>query len=369
MSRLSGATMIVGSVPLEGPEEVFRACASALSPYLSAYPDGETGPRKYWTFSLASLVYSRHPDLTAVNAPERGDVTQPGRDASQEEWNNSWWTFRLRDGVDSLTFDRLHYASAAAESYSIFSRLRDEGVVPVDARFQVSLPATGSAVMGFFARSEEWPIVYDAYRRAIRGEVARIVEQLPPEDLVIQWDIASEVRDILAGDRPLLPWSPQTPLEEKWQRHLGDMNELSREIPEDVALGYHFCFGTWGGWPKSYTDDISIHVRLANEAVRRAGRRVDYVHMPVMPDADDDFFPPLQELSIGDTRPFLGIVLNDGLEAFERRAKAVARYLPDFGIASYCGWGREAPEDVPVLLADLRACCDHYRQVSLSAMR
>ena len=369
MSRISGVTMIVGSVPLDGPEEVFRACADALSPYLYAYPDGETGSRKYWTFSLASLIYSHHPDLEPVNAPEAGDVTQPGRDATQQEWNNSWWTFRLRDGVDSLTFDRLHYAHAAAESFRIFSRLRDEGVIPAHARFQVSLPATGSAVMGFFAHSEEWPVVYDAYRRGIRAEVARIVDQVPPEDLVIQWDIASEVRDILAGDRPLLPWSPQTSLEEKWQRHLGDMNELSREIPEDVALGYHFCFGTWGGWPKSYTDDISIHVRLANEAVRRAGRRVDYVHMPVMPDAGDDFFPPLQELSIGDTRPFLGIVLNDGLEAFERRAKAVARYLPDFGIASYCGWGREAPEDVPVLLADLRACCEHFTQALLPAMR
>ena len=368
MSRISGVTMIVGSVPLEGPEEVFRACASALSPYLSAYPDGETGSRKYWTFSLASLVYSRHPDLVAVNAPEAGEVTQPGPEAGQEEWNRSWWTFRLRDGVDSLTFDHLHYTAAAVESYGIFARLRDEGVIPAGARFQVSLPATGSAVMGFFANSEEWPVIYDAYRRAIRAEVRQIADQVPHEDLVIQWDIASEVRDILAGDKQLLPWSPKTSVEEKWQRHLGDMNELSHEIPEDVALGYHFCFGTWGGWPKSVSDDISIHVRLANEAVRRAGRRVDYVHMPVMPDAADDFFPPLEDLAIGDTRPFLGIVLNDGLDAFDRRAKAVARYLSDFGIGSYCGWGREAPEDVPMLLEDLRACCEHFEAL-VPAMR
>jgi hypothetical protein len=27
------------------------------------------------------------------------------------------------------------------------------------------------------------------------------------------------------------------------------------------------------------------------------------------------FFPPLEELSIGDTRPYLGIVLDDGVEA------------------------------------------------------
>jgi hypothetical protein len=367
VSRTSGVTMIVGSVPLEGPEEVFRACASELSPFLSGYPDGETGSRKYWTFGLASLVYSRHPDLEAVNAPEGGEVKQPGADASPEEWNRSWWTFRLREGVESLTFDRLHYAPAAAESYRIFARLRDDGIIPAGARFQVSLPATGSAVMGFFARPEEWPVIYDAYRRAIKAEVQRIVEQVPRDDLVIQWDIASEVRDILAGNRPLLPWSPQTSLEEKWQRHLGDMNELSHDIPDDVALGYHFCFGTWGGWPKSRTDDIGVCVRLANEAVRRAGRRVDYVHMPVMPDAGDDFFPPLAELAIGDTKPYLGIVLDDGFESFERRATAAGRYLSDFGIASYCGWGRESPEDIPRLLADLRACAEHFTQTLLPA--
>ena len=85
--------------------------------------------------------------------------------------------------------------------------------------------------MGFFARPADWPAVYDAYRRAIRHEVAQIVASIPNDDLVIQWDIASEVRDILAGDAPLLPWSPETSLEEKWQRHLGDMGHLVRRHP------------------------------------------------------------------------------------------------------------------------------------------
>jgi hypothetical protein len=364
VTTTKGAAMVVGSVPLASAEDVFRACARELSPFLSAYPDGEVGERRYWTFSLASLIYSKHPDLEAVNTPPGGVVQQPTRDASKEEWNRSWWTFRLREGVTSITFDRLHYAPAAAESYGVFRRLRSEGVIPSHAKFKVCLPATGSAIMGFFARPADWPALSDAYRRAIRAEVARIVEQIPAEDLVIQWDIASEVRDILAGDRPLLPWSPQTSLEEKWQRHLGDMGELSRDIPEDVALGYHFCFGTWGGWPKSHAPDMSVCVRLANEAVVRAGRRVDYVHMPVMPDATAAFLTPLQNLSIGDTKPYLGIVLEDGLEGFERRAKAASRYLTNFGIASYCGWGRESPEEVPRLLAGLRSCAERFTKVS-----
>jgi hypothetical protein len=105
--------------------------------------------------------------------------------------------------------------------------------------------------MGFFEQADDWPVAYAGYRRAIRAEVAAIAEIVPHEDLAVQWDTASEVRDILAGDEPLLPWSPHTSLEEKWSRHLQDMNELAGTVPEDAVLGYHFCFGTWGGWPKS----------------------------------------------------------------------------------------------------------------------
>lgn len=353
MSRL-GVVHLVGSVPLETVEDVLRTCAATLGTLVSAYPDGEVGERKYWTFYLPTRTYSKHADLEAVNAPPDGQVRQPTRGASKNEWNRSWWTFRLRAGVTQLTFESLGYAQEATRSYATFRRLREAGEIPAEARFQVSLPATGSAVMGFFAQPTDWPVVYDAYRRAIRAEVAQMVASIPHDDLVIQWDIASEVRDILAGDRPLLAWSPQTSLDEKWQRHLGDMDHLSADIPEDVVLGYHFCFGTWGGWPKSEAPDMSVCVRLANEAVVRAGRRVDYVHMPVMPHAGDDFFAPMRDLAIGGTRPFLGIVLDDGLDAFERRARAAHRYLPDFGIASYCGWGREDPSTVPVLLANLR---------------
>jgi hypothetical protein len=358
VSEPSGSVLVVGSVPLPSAEEVFRACAKELGPYLSAYPDGETGARSYWTFYLATHTYSTHPDLVDVNAPPGGRVQQPEPGASREEWNRSWWTFRLREGVTSITHDSLHYAEPARDSYETFSRLRDDGEIPAGARFKVCLPTTGGATMPFFARPDEWPVLYDAYRRAMRAELHKIADAIPPRDLVIQWDIATEVRDILAGDRPLLPWSPQTSLEEKWQRHLGDMGELASGIPDEAGLGYHFCFGTWGGWPQSDAPDMDVCVRLANEAVARAGRRVDYVHIPVMPDAADAFFEPMKDLAIGDAKPYLGIVLKDGVDAFRKRAEAASRHYPDFGIASYCGWGREDPAELPAVLAELRACAE-----------
>ena len=88
------------------------------------------------------------------------------------------------------------------------------------------------------------------------------------------------------------------------------------------------------------------------EAVARAGRRVDYIHVPVMPDATVG--SPLRSAIFGSaTRNYLGVVLGDGSDAFVRRAVDAGRYLPRFGIASDCGWGREDPDRVPALLADL----------------
>jgi hypothetical protein len=106
---------------------------------------------------------------------------------------------------------------------------------------------------------------------------------------------------------------------------------------------------------------------LANEAVARAGRRVDYVHIPVMPDAAAEFFAPLQSLRLGDTRTYLGVVLGDGRDAFAKRVIDASRYLPRFGIASYCGWGREDPGNVPRLFADLRECCERFAAMDMAA--
>jgi hypothetical protein len=367
MIRMTGTVLVVGSVPLPSAEMVFRTCTRELGPYVFAYPDGEVGNRRYWTFYLASTTYANHPDLESVDVPASGLVMKPGRGTTEDEINRTWWRFQLGKGVETPVFDDLHYAEVASESYAVFTQLRDEQVIPAEARFQVSLPATGSAIMPFFARSTEWPVLYDAYRLAMRREVQRIVDAIPPRDLVIQWDIATEVRDILAGSSLLFPWAPRVAIDEKWRWHLRDFEELSANLPEEACLGYHFCFGTWGGWPHSTAADMSVCVRFANEAVARAGRRVDYLHMPVMPDAGEAFFAPLQQLRVGETRAYLGIVLGDGAEAFQRRAIEARRYIPKFGIASYCGWGREDSTRLPSLLTDLRECAERFSTMDMAA--
>ena len=47
-----------------------------------------------------------------------------------------------------------------------------------------------------------------------------------------------------------------------------------------------------------------------------------------------------------DARVYLGIIHHtDGLTGFRRRFEIAKQYLPDFGIASVCGYGRLSLED------------------------
>src|SRR5260370_9173628 len=119
--------------------------------------------------------------------------------------------------------------------------------------------------------------------------MATLGEKFPAKELAIQWDCSTEVQDSYGG-------IPGFPLDGAIERNLTEVRNLSPHIPSDVALGYHFCFGTLGGWPRFQPDDLSQVVRLANGFVAASGRRVDLGHIPVLDPPDNRFFPPLKDL-------------------------------------------------------------------------
>ena len=62
---------------------------------------------------------------------------------------------------------------------------------------------------------------------------------------------------------------------------------------------------------------------------------------------DERFFAPLTGLQAGDARVFLGIVLPlDGEPGLRRREATARKFLPDFGVALYCGF-RVQPGSTP----------------------
>ena len=119
---------------------------------------------------------------------------------------------------------------------------------------------------------------------------------------------------------------PGFPLAGAIERNLTEVRNLSPHIPSDVALGYHFCFGTLGGWPRFQPNDLSQAVELANGFVAASGRRVDWIHLPVLDRSDDAFFAPLANLKPQGARVYLGAIHN--MERFRRADRHRAQVSP-----------------------------------------
>jgi hypothetical protein len=363
--RMHADVLLVGSMPFPTVQEALRS-AAALGADATGLPDGESGDRRFWVTFLPTRTYSRHPDLFESRSPNDGFDHQPDHDATTVRPGAArefHWTYRVKDGVEALEFDGLGYAEIARESYAVFSRLRAEGTIAQGVRFQVSLPATSSGVDQFFDDPQQWPVVHAAYARAMRAEIAAMLEHIPADDLVIQFDLAWEVVDLSIGDERYFPFWPQATFAEKFARHTDLLVELCPGIPEEVLLGFHWCYGTWGGWPMTDLRDLRLCVDLSNDTVPRAGRRVDYVHMPVPVDPTPAFFAPLRDLDIGDTKVYLGLVHHeDGIAGARRRIALAREALPAFGIAAVCGYGREDPATVGDVLELHRACAAELEQ-------
>jgi len=215
--------------------------------------------------------------------------------------------------------------------------LKKEGVLPAALKFQVCLPLTYSAVTSFFPDPEDHGRNVPGFTAALRAEVAKMSDLIPPDDLAFQWDLAVENRYIEATlDREGIAAAQR-----EAERLMIPARGLSPHIPEQVTLGYHSCFGTLNGWPSRQPRDLTGSVILLNAAAASSGRRVDFVHLPTLGSAEDAFFMPLQDLDVGGAKIYLGAIHHmHGASGLRRQLQAARRYLPQFGVAAPCGFGR-----------------------------
>lgn len=350
-----GDVHLVGSLPFDSAEAAMRTTATQLAGLLSSIPDGEVGERRNWVRYLPLRIYSCHPQLIETSNPDTASILQSG-DTHTTAAKPAAWTFSIRPG-ESLVFDDLHYGTFAIDSYRVFSKLRAEGVIPEGVRFQVSIPAPGSAINPFFGESDQWEVAHRAFEAGVRNEIDKMLGVIPEKDLLIQWDLAWEVVDLASGEEAFYEFWPHDSITAKFERHIRVLDELWKGIPDEVRFGYHWCYGTRGGWPMTVMTDLALCVALSNEAVRRSARRVDFVHMPVVRHPGDNFFAPLGDLEIGQTRLYLGLVHHtDDTAAFIARRDQARRYVDDFGISSVCGYGRVSPAELNAALAAHRLC-------------
>ncbi|MGH8597882.1 MAG: hypothetical protein ACREXT_14590 [Gammaproteobacteria bacterium] len=337
--------LLVGSVPLASVDEVFHLCGTLIGDRVACLPDGEIGDRAYWILYLAYRTYHGHPDIRTVQKPATGWLPTTGV--------GDVWSFKLKRGVKKLKFKKLGYADAALSSYAAFCRAREAGHIPRGVRFQVALPFPQDATFLFFRDTDDHAAVMAAYEQTLGRELAQMFKKIPLKDLCIQWDVCT---DLLEFTGRYYSWSRS---ETAWERYLAPLQRLPRSVPAEVMLGFHFCYGTWPQKPALMPEDLTLSVRFANAAVAASGRRVDFVHLTVPKIRTDDiYFRPLGDLAVGDTRVYLGVINNDGLEGTRERIKVARKYLKDFGVAAECGFGREPPDKVPGILKLHRKIAD-----------
>lgn len=345
---MSNELLLVGSVPLETAEEVFRALGPTLGKWLAYLPDGEVGLRQYWVDGFAYRVLNGHPDLETIKrpAPDEGGIERWKPRGLHDEFN-----FRVKPGVKQVKFGdpgwRLGYTRDAVDSYFVFKTLKKEGVIPRHVKFQVCLPLSYSAVTSFFPDPEDHAKIVPGVSAAFRAEIDKMVEKIPPSELAIQWDLAVENRYLEAK----MAKEGLEAAKREAERVMEPAKEICPHIPEEAELGYHSCFGTLNGWPSRQPASLLGTVLLLNAAVAASGRKVEFLHFPTVGVAEDAFFAPLKDLKAGNARVYVGAIHHlHGPDGLKRQVDVARKYLPSFGLAAPCGFGR-APERPGGLLA------------------
>ncbi|MGA9866431.1 MAG: hypothetical protein WBQ75_08320 [Acetobacteraceae bacterium] len=332
----------VGSVPLGDSEQVFRRLSEELGPFVRRLPDGETAERARWIWFQREMLES-HPamEVDPTAAPLR--LTQWDGKLLRETK-----LLRLEPAIDpdGVAFDT-GYDRAALHSYAVFKRLRAQGAIPERVRFQVSLP-TPMAPAYMYVSPAGRPAFLAAYERSLLAALGRIVASIPASDLAIQFDVCQE---ILVFEN----YFPERPADYK-EAMSATLGRLGDAVPAGVELGFHLCYGSPADEHLVQPRDTAILVEVMNGIGAAVRRRIDYMHIPVPRNRDDDaYFAPLRDWRRRDgTRLYIGLIHHDDEAGDARRIAAAKCVVPEFGIASECGWGRSDPARLPGLLRSHR---------------
>jgi methionine synthase II (cobalamin-independent) len=317
---------LVGSLPLGNAEEVFDTVAHALPHHVRRIPDGETGDRQQWIQFQLGVLSSRPEFEVITNESLVADDLPP--------------TLRLRDGHSpyDVDFSDLGYAEVARDSFAIFERMQFEGRIPSELRFQVSLPTPLANATTWMQSDPSFPVLYERYTQAMLDELRMLLDSIPHDRLAIQWDVCFEVL-MFEG------WV-QMPEGIDRQAISEHLVRISEAVPDDVQLGYHFCFGDFRHVHVREPDDTQHVVELINSFIGLVSRPITWIHIPVPIERDDDaYFEPLRRLGIAaGTEVYLGLIhYRDGVEGARRRTATARRFVPAFGVATECGMGRRPP--------------------------
>jgi hypothetical protein len=259
--------------------------------------------------------------------------------------------YQLKPGktIKDLTFDNIGYADIARASYADFADLKKQGKVEPSAKFLITMAPAHSVI---------WPFLDDSlhaaadpiFNAAIKREIVKIAAELPHDQIAFQFDVASAVFARLERNEASSYGKTKTEMQETFTNILID---LGNQVPADIDLLYHLCYGDAGHRHVIEPTDMGDMVEFTNRLMRGIKRPVQLVHMPVPRGRSDDaYFTPLRGLKLRpETELCLGLVhYTDGVEGTRRRMATAEKFAKDFSVGTECGFGRRDPKTIPELL-------------------
>jgi hypothetical protein len=330
---------LVGSIPLPDAETVFRTVSGAVGPHLTRLPDGETGIRKTWIRFLQDVLADNPAIELASDVPPFKFVQWDGKVVREIP------RLRIKAGAtpDARSF-QTGYADMAIESWGMFDRLQQAGVIPPKVKFQICIPTPIAPTYNNMVPSDRLKLL-PALTAHFAGEVAKIAQALPNDRIALQWDVCQEV---LAWEGYYEPGPVDVRIET-----IDVLAKVGDAVPAAIELGYHLCYGSPADEHMVQPKDAGIMVEVANAVAAKVARPIQFFHMPVPKGRSDDaYFAPLEKLQLGDgTELYLGLIHHDDAQGDAARLAAARRHVRVDGIGTECGMARGDPARLPALLA------------------
>ena len=173
----------------------------------------------------------------------------------------------------------------------MFARLKRQGVIPAQVKFQVDLVPAHS-VIWLYVQEDLHAAVDPKFNDAVLREIDKIAAAIPHDQLAIQFDIASAVFARLERNQPSVYGATKAEMQENFA---AIVVELASHVPADIDLMFHFCYGDAGHKHVVEPTDMGDMVEFANRLSERVTRPIQMIHMPVPRGrADDGYFAPLK---------------------------------------------------------------------------
>lgn len=332
---------LVGSTPYASAEEHFRETSQILSHHLRSLTDGETGPQGNW-IGCQYPLFAGLPKIL-----NWGQWLFPANEESSKP-------VPLEDIPAMIGDFDVMYDTWALKSWQEFKKLRDEGVIPKHVKFQVCLP-TPLSNMVFYINLPYRSTVEPIYETALLKALRRIQDNIPHEDLLIQWDVVQEIA-LLENVAHMENAYGLTPQSGAWFEPVveGTIERLLRmlsHVDKDVAMGMHLCYGDYGH--KHFLEPPSTDkvAQIIKTVLTEQDHPLEYFQFPVAKARNDEAYyggikgiwPLIEQKG---TYVYVGLIHPNDDQGTKEKLAAAKKALGSsgWGIAAECGIGREPVE-------------------------